>query len=165
MILTPHTIIGAAIANIFPSNPEIGFVLAFFSHYAMDAIPHNHYKHDSLILKKTESIASIFHNIKAFLQLTLILADFFVGTFIAILIFSRDWNSLFITLLGVLGGVLPDFFQFLYFKFKKEPFISLQKFHGKFEHNPNLDDRPVTGTLIQVLTVMLFVFLSLWVSM
>ena len=164
MILTPHAIIGAAVSNMIPIYPELGFILAFSSHYVLDSIPHNHYKHDSFILKETKSIASLFHNIKGLYQFSLIIFDFLIGLFLSILIFSRDWDTLLITLLGVAGGVLPDFLQFLYFKFKKWPFISFQKFHGKFEHRPSLDDRPILGTIIQVLMIIFFVLLSLCIS-
>lgn len=164
MILTPHAIIGAAVSNIFPNHPEVGFILAYLSHYAMDAVPHNHYKINSFIVDKND-ISPVLNNKKTIIQLLSIIFDFLAGTIIAVMIFSRDWHSLFITLIGVAGGVMPDFFQFLYFKYKKQPFISLQKFHKIFEHKPDLDDRPITGTLIQILVVMLFVFFSLWISM
>ena len=163
MILTPHAIIGAAVSNMLPIYPELGFVLAFFSHYIADSIPHNHYRHDSFILKETKCIASLIHNIKGLYQFSLIMFDFFIGLFLSILIFSRDWNTLLITLLGVIGGVLPDFLQFLYFKFKKWPFVSLQKFHGKFECKKNIEHKPFLGASIQLATIIFFILISFWI--
>jgi len=165
MILTPHAIIGAAVANIFPNNPELGFALAYFSHYAMDAVPHNHYKIGNLIPKKSDTFVSVLNNLGAIYHLFLIGLDFLIGTIIAILIFSRDWHSLFITLVGVLGGVLPDFLQAVYFKFKKEPFITLQKIHKFFEHKPDLDDRPILGSVIQISVVVIVVIASILISL
>jgi len=134
------------------------------SHYAMDSVPHNHYNHDNFIIKETKSIASLVHNTKAVYQLLMIIFDFFIGTFLAVLIFSRDWHTLLITLLGIAGGVLPDFLQFLYFKYRKEPFVSLIKFHGKFESKRNLDHEPIKGALIQIVTTTIIVIISLYVK-
>ncbi|MCX6717174.1 MAG: hypothetical protein NTU76_00670 [Candidatus Taylorbacteria bacterium] len=164
MILTPHAIIGSAVSNMLPIYPELGFVLAFLSHYVIDSIPHNHYAHDSFILKETKSIASLIHNIRGLYQFSIIIFDFLIGLFLSILIFSRDWDTLLITLLGVAGGVLPDFLQFLYFKFKKWPFISLQKFHGKFECKKNIEHKPFLGASIQITTIIFFIFVSFLVS-
>jgi hypothetical protein len=157
MILTPHAIIGAAISSTIPNYPILGFVLAVASHYVIDMIPHNHYAHQHYILKETNSIASLSHNIKAVYQLLLIIFDFIMGVFMSILFFTKDWHSLLITLIGVAGGVLPDFLQFLYFKYKREPFLSHIKFHGKFESKNNLDHRPALGALIQLTTTAVFV--------
>ena len=48
MTLTPHSIVGAAIANLMPENPELGFAIAWASHYALDTIPHREYDIDHL---------------------------------------------------------------------------------------------------------------------
>jgi hypothetical protein len=154
MILTPHAIIGAAIANVLPGHPVVGFVLAVASHYLVDMIPHNHYEHQHYILKETNSIASLSHNVRAIYQFVLIIFDFCGGVFISILLFSRDWHSLFITLLGVAGGVLPDFLQFLYYKYKHRHLKTHMDFHGKFETKNNLDHNPALGALIQFVTTL-----------
>ena len=159
MILTPHAIIGATISNIFPGYPVVGLVLAIGSHYLIDMIPHNHYEHQHYILKETKNLATLTNNIKAIYQLGIIIFDFCMGVFISILIFARDWHSLFITLLGVAGGVLPDFLQFLYYKYKHRHLERHMSFHGKFETKRNLDHNPALGALIQFTTTAIVVMI------
>ena len=165
MILIPHAIVGAAISSVFSSHPVAGFILAVASHYLLDMIPHNHYEHKHYIIKETDSIATLSNNIKAIVHLSKIVFDFSIGVFLSILIFTRSWHTLLITLIGVAGGVLPDFLQYLYFKFKREPFLSHKKFHDIFENKNNLDHRPALGALIQftttaVIVVVYFIFIK-----
>jgi len=108
--------------------------------------------------------ASFVNNFKALYQLLMICLDFFFGLFLAVLIFSRDWNTLIITLLGVAGGVLPDFLRFFYYKYKKEPFVSLAKFHDIFESKNCLDHKPIIGSIIQITTTVVFVLLSFYIK-
>src|ERR1035441_1590405 len=44
MTLTTHAVVGAAIAASMPNRPVLGFILAFASHFALDAIPHWDYR-------------------------------------------------------------------------------------------------------------------------
>jgi hypothetical protein len=164
MILTPHAIIGAAVSSALPGYPVLGFFLAIASHYIVDLIPHNHYEHSRFIIKETKSIASLVNNIEAVYQLLMICFDFFIGLFFAMFIFSRDWDTLLIVLLGVAGGVLPDFLRFFYYKYKKEPFVSLAKFHNIFESKNCLDHKPILGATIQAITTITFVLISLYVK-
>jgi hypothetical protein len=56
--------------------------------------------------------------------------DVLLGFVLAFLLFHPHTYTLqIITLVGALGGILPDPLQFVYFKFRHEPLISLQKFH------------------------------------
>ncbi|MFA6227059.1 MAG: hypothetical protein WC631_01075 [Candidatus Paceibacterota bacterium] len=161
MILTPHAIVGAAVASALSGHPVVGFALAIASHHVLDMIPHSHYEHHHFDLRVVDSLPALSHNIRAVYQLFLILFDFSIGTLLAILVFARDWHTLFITLLGVAGGVLPDFFQFIYFSYKKEPVHSLVRFHSKFETKNNLDHRPFLGAFIQTVTTICIVLIFL----
>ena len=69
MILTPHSIVGAALANAFPDNPALGFGLAFASHYVLDMLPHTEYNISNLLDKDTKQLNSVFKNHKAALNL------------------------------------------------------------------------------------------------
>ncbi len=151
MILTTHAIVGSAVANLVPQNPVLGFILAFASHYLIDTIPHRDYNIDNLVEKDSKSIGAIFKNLKSMLVLLLIGGDFFIGIILSFLIFARGEASLVATLVGIIGGVLPDFLQFLYFKFKKKPWTLTQKFHYFF-HSPNeMKDKPFLGILNQII--------------
>jgi len=131
MILTPHAIVGAALANIFPSDPALGFGLAFVSHYVLDMMPHTDYKIDNFVDKETKTVRSIFKSAGSALHLLSIAFDFLIAMFLCVLFFVRDEKSALITLVGIVGGLLPDFFQFLYLKYKNQPWIFLQKVHDK----------------------------------
>ncbi len=157
MILSPHAIVGAAIANLAPEHPELGFVLAVGSHYMLDMIPHRDYDIDGFFDRDAKSFKSIIRNFKAQLTLLMIAADFAVGIGIAFLIFARSPARALATLLGILGGVLPDLLQFFYYTFKKRPWTITQKVHDFFHSENRMLDKPVTGSVVQVCAIILFV--------
>jgi hypothetical protein len=150
MILTPHAIVGAALANMFPNDPALGFGLAFFSHYALDILPHTEYDIGNLFDKKTKTLNSIFKNSKAVLNLLFILSDFALAVILCVLFFVRDEKSAFITIVGIAGGLLPDFFQFLYYKFKCQPWIFIQKIHNKLHKIIKVKNEKFWGTFLQI---------------
>ncbi len=131
MILTPHALLGAAVANLVPNEPVLGFALAFFSHYVLDMIPHKDYDINSFMDKKTSTMVSIFKSSAAAIKLLFIILEAIGALILCFLIFVKDEKSAVITLLGIIGAWLPDFFQLLYYKFKKQPFIFFQRLHDK----------------------------------
>lgn len=153
MILTTHSIVGASIANLFPNHPGLGFGLSFASHYLLDTITHKDYNISGFVDKDSKTIKSLFNNMKSAIHLMFVGADFLVGVILCVLIFVRDEKTAYLTALGVLGGVLPDIFQFLYMKYKKHPFKAFQKIHDEV-HNR---ETPVTGYLSQILSILFFV--------
>jgi len=159
MVLTPHSIVGAAIANLMPENPELSFALAWASHYAIDMIPHRDYDIDHFFDKDKKTFKSVLKNTKAQFNLLIIGFDFVIGVGICFLLFVRNRQSLILTLVGIAGGVLPDILQFIYYTFKKQPWIFFQKIHDIF-HNPDkMMDRPITGTLTQAGAIVLILWL------
>ena len=140
MILTPHAIVGASLTNIFANNPAFGFSMAFFSHYVLDVLPHTDYNISNFLNSETKTVKSIFKNTGAALHFLFIIIDFLLAVLFCVLLFVRDEKSLIITFLGVIGGILPDFFQFLYYKYKRYPWISFQKIHDKIHHILVKDD-------------------------
>jgi hypothetical protein len=149
MILTSHAIVGASLANVLPNNPVVGFGLAFISHYAIDMIPHTDYDISNFLQHETKTIKSILRNAGAALHLLFIVADFIFAILLCILFFVRDGKSLTITLMGITGGVLPDFLQFLYFKYKKQPWIFFQRIHDKFHFTKELRNQEFWGIFFQ----------------
>ncbi len=135
MILTPHAIVGAAVANLVPNEPVLGFVFAFLSHYVLDMIPHKDYDINSFMDKKTRTVVSIFKSSAAALKLIFIIFEAIGALILCFLIFVRDEKSAAITLIGIIGAWLPDFFQLLYYSFKKQPFIFFQRLHDKIGHD------------------------------
>lgn len=151
MILTPHSLVGAVITNLLPEHPAIGFGLAMASHYMLDMIPHSDYTVDAFIDGDTKTVKSIFRDLKAQLHFLIIGADFLTGIILCFCIFVRDEKSLILTLLGLIAGVLPDFLQFLYLKWKRQPWIFTQKIHDYFHSQNKMKHRVVWGYISQFL--------------
>jgi len=160
MILTTHSIIGAGIVNLFPNNPTAGFGLALASHYLLDMIPHKDYEVGAFIDSESKTVKSVFNNFKSFLHLTLVGIDFFVGVILCVLFYVRDEKTAYLAAVGVLGGVLPDFFQLLYLKYKNGPLNSIQKVHDSVHNRA----KPITGYLSQFLTVIIFVSIYFFIK-
>ncbi len=156
MILIPHTIVGAAITNLLPGHKILGFSLAFVSHYALDLIPHTEYNLDGFFDNDSKSIKSIWNNTKAQFHLLRVAFDLLIGIILCAFIFIRGEQSFVLTALGILAGILPDFFQLLYFKYKKQPFVFLQKVHDTF-HNSNKNPKLLIGLGSQVFSIGCFV--------
>ena len=150
MILTPHAIVGAALANMFPNDPALGFGLAFASHYLLDLVPHTDYDISNFADSDTKTVKSIFKNAGAALHFLFIFADFIAAIFLCFLIFVRNDRTLLLTFIGIVGGLLPDFLQFLYYKFKKQPWIFFQKVHDKFHYFIKIKSEFFWGILFQI---------------
>jgi len=114
-------------------NPYVAFAAGFASHFITDAIPHWGYGLKSRLKNEKEPLKEdIVLNREFIGDLTRIVLDFLFGIFAAIFIFQggNEFAGASASLLaGMAGGLLPDFLQFLYFKIRREPFISLQKLH------------------------------------
>ena len=162
MILTSHSIIGVAAASVFPSHPLIAFSVALASHYAVDAFPHWDYK----LLSSKEDPTPLNNDIvigKNFLSdARRVFIDALLGVIASSLLFYFfDFgHSVLILIAGISGGMAPDFLQFVYFKFRKEPFKSLYIFH-KFMHSchKELKQHIVVGVSLQIAIVASIVFL------
>lgn len=171
MTLTTHAIVGASIASLFPEHPILAFGLAFASHYVSDMIPHTELFPEHFIIEKsdtnaTESAAKklklAFHDARSSLGFLLIGIDFVAAIILCLLIFVRDEQSLLIVAIGFLGGVLPDFLQFVYYKCRKMPWTIFQKIHDFFHSKKKMQDRPIIGSIAQVAECVVFVGLYFW---
>lgn len=105
MILLPHILVGAAIASRIPNI--WGLILAFLSHFVLDAIPHFEY-----------SIKGIkrFKRRQFFRSLIKVELDFCLGVVIFAFI-ATDLSSIKVIygLLGIVAAVLPDGLMFFYY--------------------------------------------------
>jgi hypothetical protein len=167
MTLTTHAIIGAAIASSIPSHPVLGFALGFGSHFLLDAIPHWDYSRDS-VKENTENPmkSEMTFNKDFVIDLFKMGADFLLGLTVVFFIFVYPNFNIPLILSGaifwgVVGGLLPDFLQFVYFIWKHEPMVSLQKFHVLWAHAKiSLDDRPALGITLQAILIIIVVMIS-----
>ena len=149
MTLGTHAVAGALAAQLFPSHPVLGFAAGFVSHFAMDAIPHGHYKLHSKNYKPDDRLGeNMTVKSRAFLvDLFHAGIDAGAGIIIALIIFGVI--SPIQALAGAVGGILPDLLQFVYFKTKFEPFITLQKFHIKMHSKKSLNENLAAAIAVE----------------
>ena len=163
MILTTHAIVGAAVANILPSHPFIGFAAGFASHFLLDAIPH--WDYSLLSRKKDQSNPmndDMIINKNFIIDLFKIGVDAIFGIIMALLLFSSpNFHLAWAPLWGAIGAVVPDALQFIYWKWRHEPLTSLYKFHAVWIHSKiKFSDRPVLGISLQVIFILFIVAIS-----
>jgi hypothetical protein len=123
MTLATHAIVGGAIMKLMPGHPVEGLILAFVSHFVLDAIPHWEYKLKSYDYNEKEPLKSVLRLNKNFLKdFSKMALDGILGLIVSLVLFSSFWGAVF--------AMLPDFFQFLYLMIRREPLTSYQKFHS-----------------------------------
>lgn len=163
MTLATHIVVGAAAAKICTSHPVEAFFVGAASHFLLDAIPHWDYKIDSL--SDENAGADPLHKNIRFTGAMLrdagkVLFDAFLGfAVLAGLIFFSSKHVLgadvALMLAGALGGVMPDFLQFLYGVWKNPLLRMHQTFHNYIHARIKLDDRPLLGVPIQISIVLI----------
>lgn len=109
MILTAHILAGASISARI-KNPFLGLFLAFLSHYAIDALPHEEYSIQNIRNRRWRK--SLFDFLKVFI-------DMAIG-FVIIAFISKKIG---ISLLGGLFGLIPDGLTLLFLLFPKINFL------------------------------------------
>lgn len=138
MTLTTHAIVGASTATIFSFHPVAAIAAAFLSHFAIDAIRHWDYFPRSFLKDHKDPLKSDMIIGEHFGRDFIIIAsDASLGMILSLALFSPSSIYDFWTIvLGAGFGILPDPLQFVYWKLKREPLVSLQRFH-KWAHNKN----------------------------
>lgn len=167
MTLSTHAIVGAAIASVMPAHPVIGFVVAFASHFLLDAIPHWDYALSSQIESVTGDPmdTDMMINKSFFFDLLKIGSDMFLGVAVVLFFFTFNGPHLFwIPFVGVAGAVLPDALQFIYMKWKHQPMTSLQKFHLWIHAQRDYNERPSIGIPLQIVFAALVIFVGYFKS-
>lgn len=161
MVLSTHIVFGSIGAQMLASNPVLGFGIGFASHFVLDAIPHWDYQLSSKSNNPENPLDTDMHLNKAFIKdLCKLGLDCLLG-FIIVLTFFYQTNAAFglTALTGAIGGVTPDFLQFIYFKWKKEPLLSLQKFHQWVHARIHFNQYPFLGFMVQASMVAIFLWL------
>jgi len=110
MLLTPHILVGAAVASKF-SNPLLGILFAFLSHFLLDSIPHWEYSAEALKQIKTKGIR---YCMPALLRVFLDIALGFIILILAVFLTTNRFSPEFV-LIGGFFGMLPDGLSFLLF--------------------------------------------------
>lgn len=160
MVLATHTIVGGALGRILPGEPAVVLLLGFISHFVLDTIPHWDYPMRSLNEDRSKPLDTTISLNKDFLiDLLKLGADVAVGLIVTYLAFGLGQSpmQLLAVAAGSFGALLPDFLQFVYFRFKREPLVSLQRFHNWIHATTRLDDRPGLGVFLQTSFVVLII--------
>lgn len=132
MYLLPHALFGAALAYLFG---WWGVLLAFISHFLLDAVVHSHYsksiKHHALVVLLT---------ILAVSELFIIKKDSFI-------------------ILGAIAASIPDIDDIflVLFKSKNKILMKYVKFHGKIHS----ETTKIIGGITQLATILLSLALFL----
>ena len=136
MLLAPHILVGAAVA-VSTSNPILGLLFAFLSHFILDRIPHWEYSAEAL---KTIPTKGILYVAPILRRVALDITAGFVVLIVAVAI-SSDNIPFTAWAFGGFFGILPDGLSFLLFtrrkngrwgKFLKENRASLQPLMKEF---------------------------------
>src|SRR6266702_2749483 len=128
MILSTHAIVGGAIAYMLPSHSIMVAVAGFASHFLIDAIPHWDYPLQAISVRKDADNRFLKADRRLWMDLLTIAIDASTGLAIAILLFSPS-APIWVIALGAGAGMLPDPLQFVHSLYKREPLVTLQRFH------------------------------------
>lgn len=156
MTLTTHAVTGALIGAVAAHSLPLAAVGGFASHLILDTIPHWDYPLASADKNKTQPLETTLHINKAFAKdLLKIGLDACIGLALTVILFFHAPVLVFVgALVGAGAALLPDLLQFVYFQFRREPFIMLQRFHAVFMHaKSDLDSKPIIGITFQVLLI------------
>ncbi len=155
MVLSTHACFGAMMAALVPSNPVLGFCLGFASHFALDTVPHWDYKLQSMHKDLNNPLNNDMHwQNGVMVDIAKIGLDFSLGLALPLLVLGKFLGLPTLPiLLGALGGMAPDFLQFVYFKFKNSPLKYLQRFHQFVHAKKRLNGQYILGPLLQIIFI------------
>ena len=154
MTLATHIAIAAAVAGPLAGiHPAIAFFAAVATHYAADAIPHWDYRLFSMSDRTdTRNKKWVFTRTtlkKDILRTTL---DGMLGITL-ILVFAPpiSFSGLLTSGLIVVGAILPDFLQGIYYTKKADFLKPVKNFHDYVHSKINLSPYPLLGIPFQII--------------
>ena len=166
MVLGTHTVIGGTLGAVSRAHPIIAFLVGFISHFLLDTIPHWDYKLLSSTKRKTDNpLDGDMVLGKEFIRdIICIGVDFGIGIIVTSFLFLSGYlggeEVLVPLIFGALGGVAPDFLQFAYMKIRKEPLVSLQKFHIFIHAKKRLDGQFIIGPILQIVMALILLIVA-----
>lgn len=147
MILAPHIFVGAAIASRV-SNPILGIVFAFLSHYLIDAIPHTDYT--------IEHAAQRQINFPALKEFLLAFFDIMGGLTLVYLLTSGGARDQLYLLVSGFAAALPDSLHVSRYILPAR-YVNLlnsgHRLHSKYKNPPM-----ILGVLTQIGVVLIATF-------
>ena len=150
MVLTPHAILGTAAALALRHHPVLAFFTAFLSHFASDAIPHWHYPLASLERKRNPLENRVVLGTGILRDGAVVFLDCALGSSISLALTAVLFPQyISIAIIGIMGGILPDFLQFIYYLSPQSPLKYLQRFHVWIHAEERLDNTHFFGIVFQ----------------
>lgn len=161
MTLGTHITVGVAAASPFLVGPlsasamaPVGaFACAMASHYLVDMIPHWDWPIQSIQKSSDHPLDGSVHSRGAVANdVAVAIMDMSLGA-LAVAVAVGAVGAVIplgILLAAYLGGVLPDALQLVYFAYKKEPLLTLQKFHSWTHAKARIpSERVARGIMLQ----------------
>lgn len=154
MILSTHIIIAAAASKPVLHNPVLVFLISIASHFILDMIPHWEYKLRSVDVNP-ENIKRGFVRQDASaiaFDLLRIALDIFVGALVIFYALGIEFNieSLVLFAIIIIGAILPDALQVVYWLFPRSFMVYIQRFHKFVHSNIDLSYKPFLGITSQI---------------
>ncbi|MEK7061636.1 MAG: hypothetical protein AAB957_00025 [Patescibacteria group bacterium] len=124
MTLTPHLLLGAAVASKIEYLPA-ALLMAFLSHYFLDLIPHIEYSIDNITKKQWQ---------KSMPDILRVLLDFSFGMLL-ILIFSHpSTNGQIVIYIGAFIALIPDSLTIISSIYPNKILLKHDQFHREKIH-------------------------------
>lgn len=159
MLLSPHILVGAAIATSIP-NPLLGLLFAFLSHFLLDRIPHWEYSIEPLKKIKTKGAR---YSMPILRRVMLDIALGFILLIFAMAI-SRGDGAFFLAFFGGFFGILADGLSMLFFLKKENGILFrglkiLYALHSKIHFDTKRGPPPLRiGISTQVIAALLALY-------
>jgi hypothetical protein len=163
MILSTHAVAGAAAGLLLTQDPISAFTAGIISHALLDMIPHWHYRLRSRVRPEGDRIKEkllIRERTGLFLfDLAIMGSECLLG-FLAVVWAGINADAdLTVALAGAIGGVLPDFLQFVYHLYPHTPMRQIQRAHKWIHAKQDLDHKPFLGIGSQAAIILVFLWL------
>ncbi len=134
MVLSVHASVGGGLAAIASLNPVSALFAGFISHFLLDAIPHRDYPLRSKERDERDRTKDKMHFDRRFAFDLLVVGSDCLAAFIILAAMTFGTALFWPVFFGAVGGVLPDFLQFLYFATKNTLLERLRWFHVVVMH-------------------------------
>lgn len=167
MILTTHAVTGAVVGALASNNLPVAAFAGLASHFLLDAIPHMDYhlwsSHEDEVQPLNNDI-DVWnpHFLSDLLKIGFDMA--FGLLLVVILFFAADPRVFLGALVGAVFAILPDPLQFIYMKTRREPFVTIQKFHIFMDTKIKLKRIPWLGISTQILLVLIMISLNYYLA-
>jgi hypothetical protein len=153
MFLTVHATVGALIGQHSP-NILVAFVLGIISHYIVDAIPHGD---ENLIGEDKANITKK----EILLILKIVSLDVIIMSSLLYCLYSQGLiNPSWTIISGIIGSILPDFFNGIYLLTKNKFLKKSSMFHFNLHFITGKTISLKAGLVVQLIILSLIILIA-----